>query len=357
MKFKVGQKVSFLNEARNGIIKKIINDKMVSVEIEDGFDVPVMEHELVSAEAYLSEGPTTSNHTTNQVTKAPVEDDDNSFPDRAVLNLSAKTLLKKGLYLAYVPVNSGKPLQDGVYVTLINYTPYDVIFTYATKKEQKFVHYAYERATSNSRVVLEFIDASEIQEWSSIKFQILYYKEESADAIDPQISIANINPIKFYRDETYKEEELIGETAILLPLSDNKEEVIDEPMLIGKPKGIKVVGHINDIINKDAFPEKHIVSKGIAEVDLHIDELLDSIEGISNIQMLGTQVDYFRKMLESAIINHLQRIIFIHGVGNGKLKAEIRKILAEDYPKLEIYDASMAKYGMGATEIKIPVNN
>lgn len=354
MKFKVGQKVSFLNEARNGIVKKILNDKMVSVEIDDGFELPVMEHELVSAEPYLASDIAAS-------AKAPVaapvvEEEDNDFPDREVLNLSVKTSLRKGLYLAYVPVNPEKPLQDGMYATMINYTPYDIIFTYAVKRDQKFVHYAYERATCNSRVVLEYIEASEIQDWSSIKFQILYYKEDSADAIDPQLSICNINPIKFYRDETYKEEPLIGTTAIILPLGDSGEDVADEPVLTEKPKGLKVVGHINDIINKDAFPEKHLVSKGIAEVDLHIDELVDSIEGLSNVQMLSTQVDYFRKMLESAIQNHLQRIIFIHGVGNGKLKAEVRKILAEEYPSYEIYDASMAKYGVGATEVKIPFN-
>jgi len=52
MDLKPGDNVSFLNEKREGIVKKILNNKMVIVEIEDGFDIPVAINDLVKSDAY-----------------------------------------------------------------------------------------------------------------------------------------------------------------------------------------------------------------------------------------------------------------------------------------------------------------
>jgi dsDNA-specific endonuclease/ATPase MutS2 len=71
---------------------------------------------------------------------------------------------------------------------------------------------------------------------------------------------------------------------------------------------------------------------------------------------VNLQLNYFRNYLDLAIKDHIKNIVFIHGVGNGTLKGEIRKTLDEMYPKLSYSDASMAKYGVGATEIEIPHN-
>ncbi|MBM3436997.1 MAG: hypothetical protein FJY07_12365, partial [Bacteroidetes bacterium] len=57
MKFKVGDKVKFLNERGGGIISKVISPGMVNVAIEDGFDIPVMISEIIKIE---SEAPADS---------------------------------------------------------------------------------------------------------------------------------------------------------------------------------------------------------------------------------------------------------------------------------------------------------
>ena len=46
-KFKVGDKVNFLNSTGGGTVKKIIDTRMVEVTIEDGFDIPVLMSDLV----------------------------------------------------------------------------------------------------------------------------------------------------------------------------------------------------------------------------------------------------------------------------------------------------------------------
>lgn len=42
MNFKVGDKVKFLNESGGGEIKKIISSNLVSVQIDDGFEIPTL---------------------------------------------------------------------------------------------------------------------------------------------------------------------------------------------------------------------------------------------------------------------------------------------------------------------------
>jgi len=89
----------------------------------------------------------------------------------------------------------------------------------------------------------------------------------------------------------------------------------------------------------------------IAEVDLHIHELIDTEYGMSNFDKLSLQLRVAREKLEEAILKKHKRIVFIHGRGDGILKNEVRE-LCKKYP-VEFYDASYSKYGTGATEVLI----
>lgn len=88
------------------------------------------------------------------------------------------------------------------------------------------------------------------------------------------------------------------------------------------------------------------------EVDLHIWKLVDKTKGMTNFEMLNIQVDTAKRQLEFAIRNRIQRIVFIHGVGEGILRAEL-ETLFNRYDNLKHYDADFRKYGAGATEVYI----
>jgi dsDNA-specific endonuclease/ATPase MutS2 len=88
------------------------------------------------------------------------------------------------------------------------------------------------------------------------------------------------------------------------------------------------------------------------EVDLHIEELLDNWSGMSNAQLLDVQLRRVQQELDEAIANRYQRIIFIHGIGNGRLKAEVLRILGT-YKGIRFHDASYQRFGFGATEVEI----
>jgi hypothetical protein len=141
--------------------------------------------------------------------------------------------------------------------------------------------------------------------------------------------------------------------------SDKEEEEDDKQEI--KPTSSKDIKGVKKIIlEKESKKEKgpkyskaHRTKKLIVEeVDLHIENLLDSYRGLSNAEIINIQLNKFNSKLDSAIRRKIDRIIFIHGVGEGVLKAEIRKILSS-YSGIEFYDASYARYGFGATEVVI----
>ncbi len=92
------------------------------------------------------------------------------------------------------------------------------------------------------------------------------------------------------------------------------------------------------------------------EVDLHINKLIDSVVGLSNTEILMLQLDVFRKELKQAIKGNEREIIFIHGIGNGTLKGELRRVAEQEFKWCSQEDASFKEYGFGATRLRIPQN-
>lgn len=77
---------------------------------------------------------------------------------------------------------------------------------------------------------------------------------------------------------------------------------------------------------------------------------------MSNYDILTLQIDTAKHQLEFAMRKRIQKIVFIHGVGEGVLKAELDFLLGR-YDNLKFYDADYQKYGVGATEVYFFQNN
>ncbi|MDX1364663.1 Smr/MutS family protein [Arenibacter latericius] len=86
------------------------------------------------------------------------------------------------------------------------------------------------------------------------------------------------------------------------------------------------------------------------EVDLHIEKLTRASKGMSNFEILNLQMDTAKRQMEFAIRKRIQKVVFIHGVGEGVLKEELY-FLFRRYENVKFYDADYQKYGSGATEV------
>ncbi len=88
------------------------------------------------------------------------------------------------------------------------------------------------------------------------------------------------------------------------------------------------------------------------EVDLHIQQLSNSTREMSNYDMLNLQMETAKRQLEFAMRKRIQKVVFIHGVGEGVLKEELKYLFGR-YDNVKYYDADYQKYGLGATEVYI----
>ncbi|MGJ5640886.1 Smr/MutS family protein [Formosa sp. S-31] len=118
--------------------------------------------------------------------------------------------------------------------------------------------------------------------------------------------------------------------------------------------------NLHDVISeKESYkPKKSVRIKpkerfeAAMEVDLHIHQLVKSTKYMANHEMLNIQLDTAKHKLEYAIKNRIQKVVFIHGVGEGVLRMEL-EYLFNRYDNLKFYDANYQKYGLGATEVYI----
>lgn len=93
----------------------------------------------------------------------------------------------------------------------------------------------------------------------------------------------------------------------------------------------------------------------VLEVDLHIEKLVPSKRGMSNYDILTLQIETAKRQLDFAIKNRMPKVVFIHGVGEGVLKADLDFLLGR-YDNISFQDANYQKYGLGATEVYIKQN-
>src|ERR1044071_10405752 len=119
MKFHKGDKVRFLNETGSGTVVKIMGNGMVVVEVEDGFEYPYPQNQLVHAEPMNDKQAPVSNQ---QPAVEQVEEKDdfetpvnNRYPD--------------GVYLAFIPKHQQFPSAGEIDLVLLNHSDYDIYYT------------------------------------------------------------------------------------------------------------------------------------------------------------------------------------------------------------------------------------
>ena len=91
----------------------------------------------------------------------------------------------------------------------------------------------------------------------------------------------------------------------------------------------------------------------IVVVDLHADALLETTAGMGSTDILNYQLNVFREKLKEYRRKKGQKIVFIHGKGEGILRNAIINELRYKYKQNNVQDASFQEYGYGATQVTI----
>lgn len=330
--FYVGQKVRYLNQVGQGIIKKITGETAL-VEDNSGFEMPFATKELVPAnkdEIIVNQTTNVSSYSTSSNLESNV----------------AKKYLTNGVYLIFAPLKN-----ENMDVVLVNNSGFDISINIylSDKNSNTFIKNLFINSEQIKHV--SEIHSTEIGNWQHIATQIMFSK--IANKIIPNTATTNkkIDGKKFFDKKHY-----VLTPYHQLPVYDvciYSERMNEEDIVINE-QDLKRFFNNKDISSTSKVSIPHQIHQQILEkeVDLHIEELVENFNIYTPATLLQIQMNKVKDELSKAITIPLHKITFIHGVGKGTLKQEIINYLSKK-EGVKFYDGSISKYGYGATTVEI----
>jgi len=232
--------------------------------------------------------------------------------------------IQYGIYLAYRPVYLASGNFESFIVYIINY---DI-----THLDLSYEHKINQTSHFNINTLLEkeaFHELGIISYNKKIKVQ---------KKILPKVFFNSFSKIPF-----------VEKDGILILLYQKKKGADNTN---NKPVTITDVEKIRDqLMGGNLKESKNIISDASDVIDLHWDKLGLKFPSVLKDGVFEHQMLVFEKELDVAIAEGKASIIFIHGLGTGKLKNAIFAYLAS-HPCVERYNNDYhQRYGYGATKV------
>lgn len=336
---KIGDKVRFLDEVGGGVVSGFRGKGIALVRDADGFEIPMPVRECVAVETSSRNAPPPA-------------------PEPAALQAPAAPQPGEAVggaldvYLAFVPENSAAaaPLFEAY---LVNDSGYHLYYVYLSAGGAAWSARSHGLVEPGTKVLMEEFDRTGLGGLERVAVQLLAFKSRRPSALQPAASVElRVDTTKFYKLHTFRPTCFFEEPALLYdvvrggrPAGQAHAAAEDLHAALLKKKSI-------DAPAPCPAPKKKEKERP-AEIDLHIGELLDSTRGMSNGEILEFQLGKFREAMERHKGMRGQRLVFIHGKGEGVLRKALLQELRRNYPACEAQDASFREYGFGATMVTI----
>ncbi len=346
MKINQGDIIRFLNDTGGGTVKKIISDNMVLVQTEDDFEYTVPTNELVVIKSSVKSDESYENKETVKEPEPEITEDPKFIPELKDDN-------SVEIHLAFIKSKN----KDVFECYLLNDSNHYLFFHAVIKLSGIYKKLDADKTEPNTMIKLGDFSRNRINNTSEIIVQIMFYGHKYDVIKEQHESKIKIEPVKFFTEGNFKPNDFFDENAYMFILYKDGTEPVQVANEDSKetPENIPEEKDIKDFFIKD--DDKPKISKPhkkpeTIEVDLHINHLLDSVVGLSNHEILQIQMEYFHKNITDAINKKADKIVFIHGIGNGTLKTALRESLSMQY-NLHYEDASFKEYGFGATMVML----
>jgi hypothetical protein len=343
MNFQIGDRVRFLNEKGEGIIRSI-NKQFATVEIEEGFDIPFLMAELVKVHTEEKKV-----HHSPLILPEPHKFLYDTLEKTSFSNELSGALKGEDVYLAFVPKEEQKLLSGQLLVYLVNNTRYQIVYSYSTTKNNEDTGLGAGVLLRNTEVYLHSVSRQDLEKLSGVFVQLLFHNNTGFKARVPVQERIAIKPAYFNNIDKLKNLDSINKHAFILPVyKDDPLPVYAKPAVPFPAAVSKKKQHSNPVIKTADALFKAFNNE--IEIDLHIEELTSFFSGMSNSEIVNMQLAHFHKCMDKAMTAHVHRVVFIHGVGNGTLKKALRDEL-KSYKGIRVEDGAYDKYGSGATSV------
>lgn len=213
---KAGDKVRFLNAVGGGVVKSVMNKTMVSVEDYDGFEVPTLISQLVLVDDSVEINPE-SRALRNRVSVKNEEAPEIKVKPKAEPKyVSGKDA--PDCFFAFVPQDENNPVEGELKVYLVNDSNNFVLYNYSHLKNKEYRSVDSGKINPNSKHYLESFSRFDLNELPYFQFQLIFFKEESPKLENPVVKSLHLNPVKFYRQNSYEKTRFFTQNAIVFSL-------------------------------------------------------------------------------------------------------------------------------------------
>jgi hypothetical protein len=345
--FQVGDYVRFLNEKQEGTISKVLGNGNLIVEIENDFPIEATPRELVKVNSVADQKPASA-PTPTAVAPTPEWENYKEFP--------ALFACKNQLYLLIVPTQN-QVSSGPVKLYLVNTTSNGFAFSLHYRKGNLLTGIQFGGIASEECKFLVEIKREKLFDYDDLQFEAIQFFSNASPSerkinLNFSLTLPDLTqqfpklpaPLSFAKTNVFYSTDETSEENMDLLLEKLRNEHQQKPALkVEEKKNPDRKSGDNELLRK------HGLSPSQREIDLHIEEITPNIEGLSNAEIIQIQLAHFKKELDKCYLRQQKSIVFIHGIGNGKLKAEIRRELRE--ANLKFSDGSYDRYGSGATEV------
>ena len=362
---KIGDKVRFIYECGGGVVKGFRGRDIVLVEDKDGFEIPMSVRECVVVDtneynfqkksvAPQKDETTTVKRNIPQPFKPADDDWEGKEPVVTYKPAERPEGGRLNVCLAFLPMDEKSLSNSRFEAYIINDCNYCFYYTYLSAEGRSWSVRANGVLEPNSKVFIEEFGREELNGMEHVCVQLLPFKEKKLFALKPAMNIERrIDTVKFFNLHVFRENPFFDEGALIYDLVVDDKPVKEifttaediQKVIIEKKRG--------EVTPKQPARTKLAKGSDILEVDLHIEELVETTAGMNAFDMLNYQLDVVRRTMDENIRNKGMKIVFIHGKGDGVLRNAIAQELRKKYPRCLSQDASFQKYGFGATMVII----
>jgi len=332
MKFQLGDRVLLLHSNEEGEVIDIINNKMVTVEV-DGVRFPVYIDQIdFPYFKRFSE-------------KKPVKKEKKYIDDLKKEKKPVERIVD-GVWLSFLPVTHTDDFGDEVIeelkIHLLNRTDIAYKFTYRLNYFGKPEFDLKNEVLPFQDFYLHDIPFEDLSDSPSFEFEFSLSQPQKNKADHFEASM-KLKPKQLFArfEEIRKKGEATFSHRLFEQYPDRlKEEPAEFKSIRGK--GVKPY---------DAKQGRQHLDPPRSVVDLHIEKITDDWKGLSNHAIVTLQLKTFEKYYDLAVAHMQPSLIVIHGIGTGKLKDEIHELLKQRKEVKTFVNQYHPLYGYGATEI------
>lgn len=336
MDIRIGDIVRFISEKLEGKVTGLIDSTTVNVYCDEyGFEIPAAVTDLV---VIRSDFNTPGNSQASAAATQPQQ-------QKSVVMQSADTV-----YLAIVPENFNNLVDSRYELFIVNDTSQTCLYSVTSYNGENYSGVIAGNCNPDTVSPIGTYTLKDIDtRVKALNIQVIFFQKGATTPKAAIDTLVKVNPVTLCKSGSYKHSKWFDSISLLRPLDREniQKEEIEEKQLQ------QAIKEKQEEVARETHQQTKQPVGNIIEVDLHIGQLLETTAGMENKDMLEYQMDIFRKTLDEYKLRKGQKIVFIHGKGDGILRQRILWELQTKYKRFNHQDASFKQYGYGATMVTI----